>query len=141
MRNAGDRYTCSDSSCGCEIEITNPGRAQESAGADSGVTSSERESMDPGSLRAAETQSTSTQGDYGSQGASGEGTFGTSGGGGSSMMSGRYGSKIVHETDKSTPSDRTAAASGDGHISCFCGKPMRRTGIGDQAPFSRTATV
>lgn len=141
MRNAGDRYTCSDSSCGCEIEITNPGRAQATAGTDSGVASSERESVDPGSLRAAETQSTSTQGDYGSQGATGEGTFGTSGSGGSAMMSGRYGSRIIHESEKSTPSDRTAASSSDGHISCFCGKPMRRTGVGVQTPPSKAATV
>jgi hypothetical protein len=139
MRNAGDRYSCSDSSCGCEIEIRNPGRAEGSGGTESGVVSSDRESLDPGSLRAAETQSTSTQGDYGSQGATGEGTFGTPGGGGSTMMSGRYGSKI--ESNKSTPSDRTAANSGDGHISCFCGKPMRRTGIGEHTPSSRAATV
>jgi hypothetical protein len=124
MRNAGDRYTCSDSSCGCEIELRNPGRAEESGATESGVVSSDRQSLDPGSLRAAETQTTSTQGDYGSQRATGEGTFG-----------------IIHEPSKSTPSDRTAASSGDGHISCFCGKPMRRTGTGDQLPSSRAATV
>jgi hypothetical protein len=136
MRNVGDRYTCSDSSCGCEIEITHPGHAQ--GNIRPGVALPDLVSVDPGSLRAAETQSTSTQGDFGSQGATGEGTFGTSGGGGSAMMSGRYGSKIIHESDKSTPSDRTAASDGDGHISCFCGKPMRRTEVGEQA---RAATT
>ncbi len=139
MRSAGDRYTCSDSSCGCEVEIRNPGHAQSNSGAGPDVP--DQESLDPGSLRRAEAQATSTQGDFGSQGATGEGTFGTSGSGESAMMSGRYGSRITHN-ETSTPSERTVAgSSANEHFSCFCGKPMRRTGLGEQTPSSRTATA
>jgi hypothetical protein len=143
MRNTGDRYTCSDSSCGCEVEVRNPGRqAKGDAGPEFSVDSP-NESFDPGSLRRAETEAISTPGDYGSQGATGEGLFGTSGGGGSSMMSGRYGSKIMHESDShSTPSDRTVASDSEiRSFSCFCGKPMRRTSVSEQTPSRRTATA
>jgi hypothetical protein len=86
------------------------------------------ESFDPGSLRRAEAGAISTQGDYGSQGATGEGLFGTSGSGGSSMTSGGYGSKITHESDSySTPGYRAVASDSEiRSFSCFCGKPMRR---------------
>jgi hypothetical protein len=141
MRNAGDRYTCSDSSCGCEVEIRSPGHQVKSDPGPESSVDSPNESFDPGSLRRAETEAISTQGDYGSQGATGEGLFGTSGGGGSSMMSGRYGSKITLESD-STPSDRTAASGSDTHgFSCFCGKPMRRTSVGEHTLSSRAATA
>jgi hypothetical protein len=102
----GERYRCSDASCGCEIEVISPGRMQnESYRAGSANTGSQArpsnerpvggsatEESEVGSLRNAESGSISTPGDFGSQGATGEGVFCTSGGNQRSTMSGRLGS-------------------------------------------------
>src|SRR6202047_559722 len=101
----GERYRCSDSNCGCEIEVTSSGRlGNESYGASPVNTGSQRSPSERpiggsvtdetgvGSLRNAESTSVSTPGDFGSQGATGEGVFGTSGGNQRSTASGRLGS-------------------------------------------------
>jgi hypothetical protein len=155
--NAGDRYRCSDASCGCQVEIRNPSRLQADGGSTaaqsgrSGATGISGRSSGTGSLRSAESQSTSTQGAYGSQEGTGEGTFGTSGGS-SGMMQGRYGSDSTAgssgSTPSSTPSSRTMEDSpagpfpqhsGSGTLFCFCGKPMHRAGQGESQSSSRTA--
>jgi hypothetical protein len=33
----GERYKCSDANCGCEIEVTNPGRTQQETSGDSSM--------------------------------------------------------------------------------------------------------
>lgn len=137
----GDRYTCTDSNCGCEIEIKNPCSMVESTPIrthdeeirgesdpvlDPATMSAPYESQEEKSLRRA-SGAVSTPGDYGSQGATGEGVFGTPGRGESAMMSGRYASSMprhMHETEK-TQKARSSAPT------CFCGNPMRE--IGSQA--------
>jgi hypothetical protein len=155
--NVGDRYRCSDASCGCQVEIRNPSRLQADGGSTAaqsgrlGATGISGSSSGTGSLRSAESQSTSTQGDSGSQGGTGEGTFGTSGGS-SGMMQGRYCSDSTTgssgSTPSSTPSSRTiedspagpfSQHSGSGTLSCFCGKPMYRAGQGEWQRSTRTA--
>jgi hypothetical protein len=154
--NAGDHYRCSDASCGCEVEIRNPSRLQADGGStaaysgSSGATGISGSLSGTGSLRSAESQSTSTQGDYGSQG-TGAGTFETPGGR-SDRMQRRYGSDSSTGSSGSTPSstassrtmeDSPAGAfsqhSGSGDLSCFCGKPMLRTGQGESQSSSRAA--
>jgi hypothetical protein len=154
---ACDGYRCSDASCGCQVEIRNPSRLQADGGSTaaqsgrSGATGISGSSSGTGSLLSAESQSTSTQGDYRGQGGTGEGTFGTWGGS-SGMMQGRYGSDSSTgrsgSTPSSTPSSRTVEDSpagpfsqhaGSGTLFCFCGKPMHRAGQGESQSSGRTA--
>jgi hypothetical protein len=87
----GERYKCSDANCGCEIEVTNPGRTQQETSGDSSMNAgsfNERSRNNQptgasgtgetgvGALRNAESAGISTPGDFGSQGATGEGVFG-----------------------------------------------------------------
>jgi len=82
----GERYRCSDSNCGCEIEITAPTAMRDECDEDIGGSPNDRSiagsvnTTNVASLRHAESAAISTPGDYGSQGATGEGVFGTSGG-------------------------------------------------------------
>jgi hypothetical protein len=140
----GERYRCSDSNCGCEIEVTSPGRMQnENYGASSVNTgslsrsSNERpiggsatEETGVGSLRNAESAGISTPGDFGSQGATGEGVFGTSGGNQRSTSSGRLGSTTASSSRSGSQSSSTSnietGSSGQSNFYCACGQPMHR---------------
>ena len=140
----GERYRCSDSNCGCEIEVTSSGRlGNESYGASPVNTGSQSRSPSErpiggsvtdetgvGSLRNAESASVSTPGDFGSQGATGEGVFGTSGGNQRSTASGRLGStasslKSSSQLPSSTSNIETGP-SGESVFYCACGQPMQK---------------
>jgi hypothetical protein len=146
---AGERYQCTDPECGCEIQVTSPGRAQsygtmtESAGENS-IGGSATGETGVGTLRNAESGGISTPGDFGSQGATGEGVFGTSGGGQRSTMSGRFGSSTAslgsgRTGSPATGAENTAGFSGSSNeasfgsssqnesFSCCCGQPMRKS--------------
>jgi hypothetical protein len=141
----GERYRCSDSNCGCEIEVTSPGRMQNesfSAGSvntgSQGRSSNERpiggsatEETGVGSLRNAESAGISTPGDFGSQGATGEGVFGTSGGNQRSTASGRLGSTTgsslkSDSRSSSSTSNIESGSSGESNFYCACGQPMQK---------------
>jgi len=150
----GERYRCSDSNCGCEIEVTSPSRMQnESFGASSVNTGSQTRSSNErpiggsatgetgvGSLRNAESAGISTPGDFGSQGATGEGVFGTSGGNQRSTSSGRLGSttgrSLKSGSQTSTTSSIETGSSGESNFYCACGQPMQKA-----QPASRAARV
>ena len=150
----GERYRCSDSNCGCEIEVTSPGRLEnESYGASSintgsqGRSSNERpiggsatEETGVGSLRNAESAGISTPGDFGSQGATGEGMFGTSGGNQRSTSSGRLGSttgsSLRSGSKNSNTSNIETGSSGESNFYCACGQPMHKA-----QPASRAARM
>src|SRR5471030_262210 len=97
--STGDRYTCSDPSCGCEVEVKNPSRHQTEVGTNTARSANAGtpyvDSTDVDTLRSEATESTSSQGDFGSQGATSEGMFGTSGAGTSFTTQGRYGSSVT----------------------------------------------
>jgi hypothetical protein len=151
----GDRYKCSDPDCGCEVEITSPSRTQnqnsmggsmsassEQAGGKS-IGGSATGETGVGSLRNSESQSISTPGDFGSQGATGEGVFGTSGGSQRTTTSGRFGSGsgalrsgAVGSAGSGTmprSNDRSSEEMGlddmgeEESFFCFCGEPMRKS--------------
>jgi hypothetical protein len=142
---AGERYKCSDANCGCEIEVTNPGRTQqESSGSSSmnaGSFNEKSRSNQPlgasgtgetgvGSLRNAESAGISTPGDFGSQGATGEGVFGTSGGNQRSTASGRLGSttgsSLKPGSQSSSTSNIETGSAGRSSFYCACGQPMHK---------------
>ena len=144
IAQVGERYRCSDSNCGCEIEVTSSGRlGNESYGASPVNTGSQSRSPSErpiggsvtdetgvGSLRNAESASVSTPGDFGSQGATGEGVFGTSGGNQRSTASGRLGStgsslKSGSQLPSSTSNIETGS-SGESVFYCACGQPMQK---------------
>jgi hypothetical protein len=152
----GERYRCSDSNCGCEIEVTSAGRMQnENYGTSpantgsQGRSSNERpiggsttEETGVGSLRNAESGSISTPGDFGAQGATGEGVFGTSGGNQRSTMSGRLGSSTGSSlksgsrgSGSGSTSNIETGSSGESNFYCACGQPMQK------AQISRTARM
>src|ERR1700732_3821060 len=139
----GERYRCSDSNCGCEIEVTSSGRlGNESYGASPVNTGSQRSPSERpiggsvtdetgvGSLRNAESASVSTPGDFGSQGATGEGVFGTSGGNQRFTASGRLGSTTGSSLKSSSQTSRTsnieAGSTGESNFYCACGQPMHK---------------
>ena len=135
----GDRYTCTDPSCGCEIRIERPCSMVPSGSgysSESNITEAGQElgSENAGSLTGNfRRESTTTPGDFGAQGATGEGTFGTSStGSGSSTMSGRYdtpGNFIRRTPEESTsaPVQRNLPAITP---RCFCGNAMKQVGTG-----------
>jgi hypothetical protein len=141
----GERYKCSDSNCGCEIEVTNPGTMQhESFGSssmnagsledksqsDQSIRGSANGETGVGSLRNAESAGISTPGDFGSQGATGEGVFGTSGGNQRSTMSGRLGSttgsSLKSGSQSSSTSNIETGSAGQSNFYCTCGQPMQK---------------
>jgi hypothetical protein len=143
----GERYRCSDSNCGCEIEITAPTAMQEDGDEDVVSSPNDRSiagsvnTTDVGSLRQAEAAAISTAGDYGSQGATGEGVFGTSGGNQRSTASGRLGS-MAPSNFKSSPSqtsDIVTGSTGEATFSCCCGQPMRKSSSYGQRSAGATA--
>jgi hypothetical protein len=136
----GDRYTCMDPNCGCEMEVT---RACESssvaAGDERGRTSrGSTTTVEPighgvfagGSLsnRGFRSEAISTSSDFGKQGTTGEGVFGTVAAESDHVHTeGRYGSKLLKHSAGST----AAPAGSSGHSStpmCFCGSRMREVG-------------
>lgn len=141
----GERYKCSDANCGCEIEVTNPGRTQqgnfsststnagpsnERSRSDQPIGGSAREETGVGSLRNAEPAGISTPGDFGSQGATGEGVFGTSGGNQRSTASGRLGSitgsSLKSDSGSSSASNIETGSTGGSNFYCACGQPMHK---------------
>jgi hypothetical protein len=140
----GERYRCSDSNCGCEIEVMSPGRMQNENYSASSVgtgspsrSSNERpiggaatEETGVGSLRNAESAGISTPGDFGSQGATGEGVFGTSGGNQRSTASGRLGSttgsSLKSGSQRSSTSNIETGSTGESNFYCACGQPMHK---------------
>jgi hypothetical protein len=146
----GDRYTCTDPNCGCEIRIERPcsmmPRGDEYS-SESSVSAKDQElgSENAGSMTGNfRRESTSTPGDFGAQGATGEGTFGTSGtGGGSSTMSGRYDTpgnfirRTPEESSGRTPLQRSAPSG----PTCFCGRPMTQVGTNTRAAAARPGVV
>ena len=151
----GERYKCSDSNCGCEIEVTNPGTMQhESFGSssmnagslndksqsDQPIGGSETGEIGVGSLRNAESAGISTPGDYGSQGATGEGAFGTSAGNQRSTASGRLGSttgsSLKSDSRSSSTSNIETGSAGQSNFYCACGSPMHKA-----QPASRAARM
>lgn len=152
----GERYQCSDPSCGCEIEITSPSRmsadssmggsysgSMPGSGENRSIGGSATGETGAGTLRDAESGGISTPGDYGSQGATGEGVFGTSGGNQRSTMSGRFGSSTGALKSSATGSPASTAGAGgdlrndmnmgdmseeeDEGFSCCCGQLMRKS--------------
>jgi hypothetical protein len=143
----GERYQCTDSNCGCEVQVTSASRAQDESSM--GNTSSRpvggmaTGETGVGTLRNAEQSGISTPGDFGSQGATGEGVFGTSGGNQRSTSSGRLGSTTgaLHSgrtgapaqsasSERSSASEETMRMSASGEqvtFYCCCGQPMRKT--------------
>ena len=146
----GDRYTCTDPNCGCEIRIERPCGmmpAGNEYSSESNVTARDQElgSENAGALTGNfRRESASTAGDFGAQGATGEGTFGTSStGGGSSMMSGRYDTpgnfvrRKPEETSRSIPVQRSAPSG----PTCFCGRAMTQVGTSTRAAAARAGGV
>ena len=147
---SGDRYTCTDPNCGCEIRVERPCSMMPSGreySSESNVVAREEElgRENAGSLTGNfRRENTSTPGDYGAQGATGEGTFGTSSTGGeSSMMSGRYDTpgnfirRTPEDTNRSAPMKRSSTAT----PTCFCGRPMMQAGTNTRAAAARAGTV
>lgn len=121
LSNQGEKYTCSNADCGCEIEVKTGSRLD--AASFSGKKVGEIGGVESqASLRASESQTISTPGDYGAQGASGEGVFGTAGKGESATMQGRYGS-TTHPAEERSSDEK----GGNGtNFTCCCGKQMHR---------------
>jgi hypothetical protein len=137
----GERYRCSDSNCGCEIEVMSPGRMQnENCSASSAGTGSQSKSSNErpiggaateetgvGSLRNAESAGVS----IGSQGATGEGVFGTSGGNQRSTASGRLGattgSSLKSGSQRSSTSNIETGSTRESNFYCACGQPMHQS--------------
>ena len=145
----GDRYSCTDPNCGCEIRIERPCTMVPGStySSESNVTETDQElgseSTGPltGNFRR---EGTSTPGDFGAQGATGEGTFGTSGsGGGSSMMSGRYDTpgNFVKRTPEETGRKAAAQQNSAATPTCLCGQPMKQVGTGTRAAVARAGVV
>ena len=110
---AGERYRCSDSNCGCEIEITTPGAVQDDSEDD--VIGSPNDRSIVGWLFTTDADSRhpraaamSTAGDYGALGSNS-----------TSMGSFR--------SNSSNTSDMESGSTGEVTFSCCCGQPMRKS--------------
>jgi hypothetical protein len=147
----GDRYTCSDPNCGCVIEVKEPSASRASRGnatdARSAATPVEVQAgyadatdnlQDRGhgvpaagniSDRGFRSESISTSGDFGKQGATGEGIFGTVGADSDHIHTeGRYGSRLPRKSSFADVANTTVAARAEASIRCFCGAEMRPAG-------------
>jgi hypothetical protein len=132
---AGERYRCSDSNCGCEIEITAPSAVQDDSEDD--VIGSPNDRSIVGSLFAANSDSRHPQaaalyttGDYGAQGFSGKGAPGatprsTALGRLASTSMGSFKSNFSSTSDME--SDMESGSTGEATFSCCCGQPMRKS--------------
>jgi hypothetical protein len=141
----GDRYSCSNPNCGCQLEIQRPcGMVSSSANVASGSLESratsgtlESDSMLAKNRELRADAPVSTVGDYGSQGATGEGLFGTSGSGRSATMSGRYDTESMRVRDDAPATQRSG---GDPSLRCFCGHEMRQVGSSQSGSSARAAS-
>jgi hypothetical protein len=152
----GERYKCSDANCGCEIEVTNPGRTQQETSGDSSMNVGSfnerfRSNQPTGAsgtgetgisaLRNAESAGVSTPGHFGSQGATGEGVYGTSGGNQRSTSSGRLGSTSASSSRSGWQSSRASnietGSSGESNFYCACGQPMHKAQSSSRAASAR----
>jgi hypothetical protein len=136
----GDRYSCSDPNCGCEIEIERPssmlagsaGGHSDSASASSQVPTGSESSMTQKFREFRSEGAISTPGDFGAQGATGEGNFGTTGDGRSATASGRYDT----ESTRFREGDASEGANPRGNVkqtlTCFCGHEMRPVATAQQ---------
>ena len=140
----GERVRCSDSNCGCEIEVTTSGRlghesysaspvntgSQSRSPSERPIGGSVKDESGVGSLRNAESASVSTPGDFGSPGTTGEGVLGTSGGNQRSPASGRLastGSSLKSGSQgSSSTSNIETGSSGESVFYCACGQPMQK---------------
>jgi hypothetical protein len=154
----GDRYTCSDPNCGCEVEVKEPSltaavRAKttdartaatpvEAGYADATDNLQDRGHGVPAagniSDRGFRSESISTSGDFGKQGATGEGIFGTVGADSDHIHTeGRYGSRLPRKSGfADEPRPRTfepATHVEEASMRCFCGAEMRRAGAAERA--------
>jgi hypothetical protein len=122
----GDRYSCSDPNCGCEVTIDRP--------CNKSAAESQAGEVGSGALRQEfRSEAVSTVGAYGSQGVTGEGVFGGAGSGDrSATASGRY------DTESTRVRDRAQGSAGDRSLTCFCGKQMQEAG--QQRQQARAAT-
>ena len=138
----GDRFTCSNANCGCEVEIKQPSNMSTER---SGESKSENSSPQSGTgnaptMRRTGSEAVSTQGDYGSQGATGEGTFGTaSTGDPNALGSGRYDreSTRVRESSGSSALSESGRQRSGFMLICFCGSEMRPGKAGERAQAAR----
>jgi hypothetical protein len=146
----GDRYSCTDPNCGFEIRVEHPCRmmpAGDEYSSESSVSAKDQElgSESTGSLTGNfRRETTSTQGDFGAQGATGEGTFGTSGNGdGASTMSGRYDTpgNFIRRTPEQSGRSTSARGSGPSGPTCFCGRAMTQVGTNTRATAARAGSV
>ncbi len=118
----GDRYTCSDPNCGCEIAIERPCNLHAGSVRPGSGSSESDATAFHGATRSSGGENISTVGDFGSQGASGEGLYGTSGSGRSATTSGRY------DSTTSIPNEPHRISGEPTHersLTCFCGSRMR----------------
>jgi hypothetical protein len=129
----GDLYACSDPSCGCEVEIERPCSSVPSETSSSVERTSGAdmfdESHNPRVGYEHRSESTSTPGDYGSQGVTGEGTFGTSGTGDPNALgSGRYDTEVmrVPRTERLSKTQSARSFGAMKTLTCFCGSQMRQ---------------
>ena len=131
---AGERYRCSDSNCGCEIEITVPSAVQDDSEDDVVGSPNDRSivgslfPVDPGS-RQSEAAAISTPADHGTQGPTGKGLFVASGGTQRSTALGPLGSTSMGSvrSKSSNCSDIESGSTGEVTFSCCCGQPMRKS--------------
>ncbi len=155
----GERYTCSDPDCGCVVEVKEPSaNAALRANATEGPAAA-RPVIDAGyadatdnlhgrghgvpaagniSDRGFRSESISTSGDFGKQGATGEGIFGTVGADSDHIHTeGRYGSRLPRKSGfADEPRPRTippATWAEEASMRCFCGAEMRRAGAAERA--------
>ncbi len=118
----GDRYTCSDPNCGCEVEIERPCNMH-AASTRPGTASSEVDATEfHGATKSSGGENISTVGDFGSQGASGAGLYGTTGSGRSATTSGRYDSTTSIPNE---PRHISGEPTQERSLTCFCGSRMR----------------
>ncbi len=130
---AGERYRCSDSNCGCEIEIIASSAVQDDSEEDALGSPNDRSIVGtvrvshPATPHHAEAEIVAPAGGQSLQGA--EGVFGTSSDNPHSTSSERLGSidgSSLHSNYPNTSTMETGSAAGL-TFSCCCGQPMRKS--------------
>jgi hypothetical protein len=115
----GDRYTCSDPNCGCEVVIESPcGLLTSSSKGMREADELEESDIDEPIRQEFPSENIATPG-FTSQGATAEGFFGTVGGSDrSATASGRYDTEgtVLRESSSRAPAT----------LRCFCGHEMRQ---------------
>jgi hypothetical protein len=126
----GDRYTCSDPNCGCEVRIERPCAAASAGNETTGSTSTNR-SEDAIAFHGASRLDRMSND---SPGATGEGVFGGSGSGRSATGSGIYDSATEMTGKDPALSSKNRHGSS---LTCFCGSQMRLAGQNASAAGAR----